>query len=89
MMIIVTIFSQKLFIAFFPSFLISLFPFFLVNGLLTGTGIEDEIVWYAQGEFSDFRFFTIPYEDILYSFNLMMSVKFVLSKFQQQPNETN
>ena len=77
----------RLFYSFFPSFLISLVPFFIVNGILTGTGIEEEIVWYSSSQFSGVRMLTIPYEDILYSFNLLMSVKFVMMKFQNKSNE--
>ena len=33
---------------FFPSYLVILIPFFLVNGILTGTGIEEQVVWYKQ-----------------------------------------
>ena len=78
----------KLLYSFFPSFLISLVPFFIVNGILTGTGLEEEIVWYRENQFSGVRMFTIPYEDILYSFNLLMSVKFVMKKFQNKSNAT-
>lgn len=73
---------------FFPSFLISMIPFFIVNGILTGTGLEEEIVWYAKGQFSGTRIFTIPYEDVLYSFNLLMSVKFVMNIIQSKSDET-
>ncbi len=53
------------------AFVISLIPFFLVNGVLTGTGIESPIVWYNDLENSGIRFFTIPIEDVVYGWTLI------------------
>lgn len=49
-----------------------LIPFFIVNGLLTGTGIQDEVVWYNNAENLGIRMGTIPVEDSLYSLSLML-----------------
>lgn len=56
------------------SFLISLFPFLLVNGVLTGATTEAPVVWYNELQKVPFRLFTIPMEDVLYSFTLIVSV---------------
>lgn len=53
------------------AFVISLVPFFLVNGVLTGTGLEAPIVWYNDVENSGIRFFTIPIEDVVYGWTLI------------------
>lgn len=53
------------------SFVIALIPFCIVNGVLTGTGIENEIVWYNNVENSGKRFFTIPIEDVVYAWTLL------------------
>lgn len=53
------------------SFLISIIPFMLVNGVLTGGFTDEPIVWYDDQERTPFRIFTIPAEDILYSFTLL------------------
>jgi len=57
---------------FYRFYLWHLVPFFLVNGLLTGTGIAEPVVWYNNAETIGFRLFTIPVEDTLYSFSLML-----------------
>lgn len=58
----------------FWSYLISLLPFILVNGYLTGMFTPEPIVWYNNEENMGRRFITIPYEDFSYSFNLIVSV---------------
>lgn len=53
------------------SFLVILVPFIIVNGVLTGTGIDGEVVWYNNSENLGLRFFTIPVEDFAYGFSLL------------------
>lgn len=55
------------------SYLICLFPFLIINGVLTGSWIESPIVWYNSNQFSDIRIGTIPMEDALYGFTLIVS----------------
>lgn len=57
---------------FFFTYLVMLIPFFIVNGMLTGTGINDPVVWYNQDEIIGLRFFTIPVEDFFYAMLLML-----------------
>ena len=57
---------------YYVTFLVMLIPFFIVNGILTGTGIEDQVVWYNDAENSGFRLFTIPVEDLGYAFSLIL-----------------
>lgn len=54
------------------SFLFVLIPFFVVNGLLTGTMISEEVVWYNNTENLAMRMGTIPIEDAIYAFALLV-----------------
>lgn len=66
------------------AFLISLVPFLVVNGVLTGGFTEDPIVWYNDAERTPFRIFTIPVEDILYSFTLIALNIFVFERLKKK-----
>lgn len=51
---------------------ILLIPFFIVNGILTGSWIEEQVVWYNPEEFMNFRIGTIPVEDAFYGAELIL-----------------
>jgi len=46
--------------------------FFPVNGVLTGTGLENPIVNYNPNEFLGFRILTIPIEDAVYGYSMFL-----------------
>ncbi len=48
-----------------------LIPFFIVNGLLTGSCLQQPIVWYNPLQIIGVRIFTIPIEDFFYGFELI------------------
>lgn len=51
---------------FYVGYAISLIPFILVNGILTGWLLEEPIVWYNNAENLSLRINTIPVEDSIY-----------------------
>jgi lycopene cyclase domain-containing protein len=57
---------------FWTSYFIHLIPFLLVNGILTGSYIEEEVVWYNNLENLAIRLYTIPVEDTVYSLLLLL-----------------
>ena len=62
---------------FIIAYLIHLVPFLVVNGILTGSLIDEQIVWYNNAENFNIRLGTIPIEDTIYSlFLLLLNVTF-------------
>lgn len=60
---------------FYFAFMFILIPFFIVNGILTGSWIDDPVVWYNDNENMGLRLGTIPVEDIFYGMlMILMSV---------------
>ncbi len=57
---------------FYFSCLFLLIPFFICNGILTGTGIESAIVRYNDSENMGIRFYTIPVEDTFYGMLMIL-----------------
>jgi lycopene cyclase domain-containing protein len=49
-----------------------LVPFFLVNGILTGSGLAEPVVNYSKTEIMNIRLFTIPFEDVFYGLELFL-----------------
>jgi len=73
--------------SFYLTYLFIVIPFLLVNGLLTGldfwkypiinnqpNSVLDQIVWYNNSENIGLRIFSIPVDDLLYGFLLLLMV---------------
>lgn len=58
-----------------------LFPFLIVNGILTGYGLLEPVVWYNNAENLSIRILTIPIEDAVYGFELVTLTIFIHEKF--------
>lgn len=56
---------------FYISYSILLLPFFIVNGILTGSGLENPVVWYNEKELIGLKLLSIPIEDIFYGMELI------------------
>ena len=57
---------------YYLTFLVILLPFLAVNSILTGSFIDEPIVWYDNDENLNIRFLTIPIEDFGYAFSLIL-----------------
>ncbi|MEO5648390.1 MAG: lycopene cyclase domain-containing protein [Ginsengibacter sp.] len=67
---------------------ILLIPFLIVNGILTGTGLEEPVVRYNDLENTGIRILTIPVEDVFYGFEMILLniylYKLLESKFSRK-----
>ena len=84
--------APKLLPSFFMSYLILLIPFFFVNGVLTGSGLQEPIVWYNDSENFAVRLGTIPIEDTVYNLGMLLTVALTATYIQEknstkQPHE--
>jgi len=65
---------------FFPSFVVVLLPFLVVNGILTGSFGFDTTVWYDNTENLAIRIFNIPVEDFAYAFTMLFNSIIIIEK---------
>lgn len=72
---------------YFITFLIILIPFLIVNGILTGSFIEEPVVFYNDNENLGIRLGTIPIEDVGYAFTMLL-MSLVLMKIIDRKDES-
>ena len=78
------LFKWKFTSQFLLSFLPILLPFFLINGVLTGSWIPSEVVWYNDTENMGIRLGTIPLEDVFYGMFLLLFNCVIWERFNIQ-----
>lgn len=69
---------------FYRAFLVVLIPFLLTDGILTGGYTDEPIVLYNHDHFSGLRLVSIPVEDFIYGFALLLQVNYLYVLFQRK-----
>jgi lycopene cyclase domain-containing protein len=85
----ITLWKGKYLKRFWTAWFILLLPFIIVNGVLTGSYIPEEVVWYNPDHHMGPRIFTIPVEDTFYGLlMILMNVHwFEFLESKKKPNE--
>jgi len=68
---------------FYRSFIIIMIPFFIVNGILTGTGLDGEVVWYNELHNLNIRMGTIPVEDVFYAMLMLLPTIIIFDRLRR------
>lgn len=72
---------------FYFSYLFVLIPFFIVNGILTGSFIDQEVVWYSNQENLGIRIGTIPADDLFYNMLMLLMVTSIYEGLKNRKNK--
>lgn len=73
-------FTKFRLVRFLLIYMVLLLPFFVCNGILTGTGLSAPVVWYNNAENLHWRVLTIPVEDFVYGFLLLLLNVFIYER---------
>jgi len=68
---------------FYLMYLVICIPFLITNGVLTGSFIEEQIVWYNDAENLGIRVFTIPIDDFVYNMAMLLITVTLFEHFRK------
>lgn len=74
---------------FYFAYLFVLIPFSLVNGVLTGSWIDEQVVWYNDAENMGIRMGTIPVDDLFYNMLMLLLVTTLYEFFKKRQLSVN
>lgn len=90
LLLIYSLYTKNNYLAkFYISFIVILIPFFLVNGILTGSFIQNEVVWYNNSENLGTRLGTVPVEDVAYAFSMLYLSVILIEHFKSKHSYEN
>jgi lycopene cyclase domain-containing protein len=69
-------------------FLVSLIPFFIMNSILTGSFLDQPIVWYNPHHIFNIRIGTIPVEDVFYNLFMLLTTFCFYNKFKSWKSDS-
>jgi lycopene cyclase domain-containing protein len=69
---------------FYFAFAVILIPFLIVNGILTGSFINEPVVWYNNEENTGIRLGTIPIEDVIYGMLMFLVPVTIWEKLEEK-----
>ncbi len=69
---------------FYFAYLFVLIPFTIVNGILTGSFIDEEVVWYNNAENLGIRIGTIPFDDLFYNMLMLLMATTLFEYFKKK-----
>lgn len=69
---------------FYGVYLVLLIPFMIVNGVLTGSGLQEPVVIYNDAQNLGSRILTIPVEDVFYGMLLILLNVLLFEKFKSK-----
>jgi lycopene cyclase domain-containing protein len=69
---------------FYLSFAVLLIPFFIINGILTGSMTDEPVVWYNNSENLGIRLGTVPLEDVIYGMLMILLPITIWEKLEER-----
>jgi len=69
---------------FYLGYFVSLIPFLIMNGWLTGSFTEEPIVWYNNMHNMGLRIGTVPAEDAMYLLGYLLAVTMIYERVKRK-----